>query len=164
MKRITKDYVCSCRIRGWTWGSWTNWQTNPFLSETVASPDVELPYFQVAKAMSAYRLGHFAEAIEWAEKTIKSPIVYPSAHAYAVLAMAHWQLGQKDVARIMLAKGNALTPKVLPSHEVVDLGDSWVAWLEARISLDEAEALMESDASGAANHSGQMVGQPASAQ
>ena len=105
-------------------------------------PDA-LPYFQVAKAMSAYRLGRFAEAIEWAEKTLKSPIVYPNAHAYAILAMAHWELGQKDVARIMLTKGNALTPNDLHSHEVVDLGDAWVAWLEARISLDEAATLIE---------------------
>jgi tetratricopeptide (TPR) repeat protein len=101
-----------------------------------------LPYFQVAKAFSAYRLGHFAEAIEWAEKTVKNPIIYPTIHAYAILAMAHWQLGQKDTARIMLAKGDSLTPNVLHSHEAVDLGDSWVAWLEARISLDEAGQLI----------------------
>ncbi len=30
------------------------------------------------------------------------------AKAYAVLAMAQWQLGQKDVARAMLAKGDRL--------------------------------------------------------
>jgi len=41
-------------------------------------PDA-LPYFQVAKAMSAYRLGRFAEAIEWAEKTLKGPVIYPNA-------------------------------------------------------------------------------------
>lgn len=105
-------------------------------------PDA-MPYFQVAKAMSAYRLGRYAEAIEWAEKTLKSPIIYPNAHAYAVLAMAHWQLGQEDVARVMLAKGDSLTPKISPTHEAVDLGDSWVAWLEARISLDEAATLIQ---------------------
>ena len=100
-------------------------------------------YFQVAKAMSAYRLGHFAESIEWAEKTLKSSIIYPNAHAYAILAMAHWKLGQKDVARVMLEHGDALTPNIAPRHEAVDLGDSWVAWLLARISLDEATALIQ---------------------
>ncbi len=105
-------------------------------------PDA-LPYFQVAKALSAYRLGRFAEAIEWAEKTLKGPIVYPNAHAYAILAMARWQLGQKDAAQILLAKGNSLTPNILHSHELRDMGDAWVAWLEARISLDEATALIE---------------------
>jgi tetratricopeptide (TPR) repeat protein len=102
-----------------------------------------LPYFQAAKAMSAYRLGRFAESIEWAEKTLTSSIIYPNAHAYAILAMAHWKLGQKDVARVMLEKGNSLTPNISPSDKHVDLGDSWVAWLLARISLDEAAALIQ---------------------
>ena len=107
-------------------------------------PDA-FPYFQVAKAMSAYRLGHFAEAIDWAENTLKGPIIYPNAHAYAILAMAHWQLGQKDTARIKLAKGESLTPNILHSHVSADIGDAWVAWLEARISLDEAGQLIQPD-------------------
>ena len=107
-------------------------------------PDA-LPYFQVAKAMSAYRLGRFAEAIEWAEKTLKGPVIYPNAHACAILAMAHWQLGQKDVARTTLAKGNTLAPGISHTNGAVDLGDSWVAWLEARISLDEAGRLIQPD-------------------
>ncbi len=74
--------------------------------------------------MSSYRLGHFVEAMEWAEKTLKGPIIYPNAHAYAILAMSHWQLGQKEAARRMLAKGDSLTPSILHSHEAVDLGDS----------------------------------------
>src|SRR6266705_3307354 len=102
-----------------------------------------LPYFQVAKAMSAYRLGRFTESIAWAEKTLKSSIIYPNAHAYAILAMAHWKLGQKEVARVMVDKGDSLTPNISPSDERVDLGDSWVAWLLARISLDEATALIQ---------------------
>jgi serine/threonine protein kinase/uncharacterized protein HemY len=101
-----------------------------------------LPYFQVTKAMSTYRLGRFAEAIEWGEKTLEGSIIYPNAHAYAILAMAHWKLGQKDVARVMLDKGDSLT-NILRSHEAVDLGESWVAWLVARISLDEATALIQ---------------------
>jgi hypothetical protein len=101
-----------------------------------------LPYFQVAKAMSAYRLGRFTESIEWAEKTLKSSIIYPKAHAYAILAVAHWKLGHKDVARVMLDNGESLTPNILPSQKTADLGVSWVAWLQARISLDEAIALI----------------------
>ena len=56
---------------------------------------------------------------------------------------AVWKLGQKDVARVMLEKGDSLTPNILPSHEPVDLGESWVAWLLARVSLDEATALIQ---------------------
>ena len=106
----------------------------------VAMP--EMNGFQVAKAMSAYRMGRSAEAIEWAEKTLRGTIIYPDAHAYAILAMADWQLGRKDAARVALAKGDSLTPKISPTNEAVDLGDSWVAWLEARISLDEAGQLI----------------------
>ena len=105
-------------------------------------PDA-MPWFQVAKAMSEFRLGHFAEAIEWGEKTIKGSKIYPNAHACAVLAMAHWHLGQKDTARVMLAKGNSLTPNIPSIPEAVNLGDSWVAWLQARISLDEATGLIQ---------------------
>ena len=111
-------------------------------SVSLGSNYPDAPYFQVAKALSVYRLGHFAEAIEWAEKTLKGPIVYPNAHAYAILAMADWQLGEKDAARRMLAKGNSLAPSVIHSHGVIDFGDPWMAWLEARISLDEAATLI----------------------
>jgi len=38
-----------------------------------------------------------------------------------------------------------LTPSILPSNQAVDLGDSWGAWLLARISLDEATALIHSE-------------------
>lgn len=93
--------------------------------------------------MATYRRGLFAESIEWAERTLKGPIVYPKAQAYAILAMAHWELGQKDVARLMLENGKSLIPNILRLHEAVDLGDSWVAWLVARISLDEATAIVQ---------------------
>src|SRR5262249_13385025 len=35
---------------------------------TLGSGDPALPYFQACKAMANYRLGRFAEAIEWGEK------------------------------------------------------------------------------------------------
>ena len=70
----------------------------------------DLPYFQACKAMSEYRLGHYSEANKWADKVIESSIASAQAKAYAVSAMAHWQLGQKDNAQTMLAKGNALMP------------------------------------------------------
>jgi Flp pilus assembly protein TadD len=87
--------------------------------------------------MSEYRLGNFSEAIAWGEKAAKSAATFAQAKAYAVLAMAHWQLGQKDEARAALARGDALAPRA------EDLGESWVAWLMARISLDEARRLIQ---------------------
>jgi eukaryotic-like serine/threonine-protein kinase len=103
-----------------------------------------LPYFQVAKAMSNYRLGHFDEAIQWAEKAVKNHRAESAAKAKAdaVLAMANWQLGQRSVALAALASGDQEAPRFSPEQGTQDLGESWTAWLMARISLDEATALM----------------------
>jgi serine/threonine protein kinase/tetratricopeptide (TPR) repeat protein len=115
-------------------------------SVAYGSSNESLPYFQACKAMSDYRLGQFPAAIEWADKASKSSSVDAEAKAYAVLAMADWQLGRKDAAQTMLAKGDALAPGVPRGHDAGDLGESWVAWLFARVSLDEAAALVESRA------------------
>jgi serine/threonine protein kinase len=107
------------------------------------SGDPSMPFFQTCKALSEYRLGHFAEAIKWGEKPLDSAPIYAQAHACAVLAMAHWQLGQKNEARTMLAKGGDLAPRNMPSSIDENSEDAWLAWLFARISLDEAAALIQ---------------------
>jgi len=103
-----------------------------------------MPFFQVCKALSEYRQGHFAEAVEWAQKPLKIPGIYVHGHAYAVLAMAYWRLGNQDAARALFAKGETLAPGILPVRDAEDPGNAWLAWLYARISLDEATLLMES--------------------
>ena len=102
-----------------------------------------LPHIQVCKALSNYRLGRFAEAVEGAEKPLNGSLDVAKAHAYAVQAMAHWRLGQKEEAQAMLAKGDALAPRILVGSDGVDIGRGWVAWLFARISLDEAATLIQ---------------------
>jgi tetratricopeptide (TPR) repeat protein len=115
-------------------------------SVTLGQSEASLPYFQACKAMSDYRLGRFREAIEWAEKAgTNSTMVDAQAKACAVSAMAHWQLGQAGTARSMLDEGDKLAPDIPSVHGTVDLGETWVAWLMARISLDEAAALIGSD-------------------
>jgi tetratricopeptide (TPR) repeat protein len=109
---------------------------------TIGKDDPAIGYFQACKALSEYRLGRFPEAVAWAEKSVKTSPVFAHAKGCAVLAMAQWQLGQKAAARAALAEGNTLAPPLAPQPDTVDLGDSWVAWLFARISLDEAEALI----------------------
>jgi serine/threonine protein kinase len=110
---------------------------------TVGKSEGATPYFQACKAMANYRRGHFPEAIEWAEEATKSSLIEAQAKAYAVAAMAHWQLGQKDAARAALAEGDKLEPNLLPANARGDIGESWVAWLFARVSLDEATALIQ---------------------
>jgi len=98
-------------------------------------------YFQACKAMSSYRLGHYTEAITWAQKSVASSAVYASAQGCAVLSMANWRLGRPAEARQMLAKGAALVPDnpgVNPNY------GWWADWLIARIEINEAKALVES--------------------
>ena len=57
--------------------------------------------------------------------------------------MAYWQLGEKDQAREMLAKGDSLAPRLMPASIAEDPGNAWLAWLFARIQLDEATALIK---------------------
>jgi hypothetical protein len=104
-----------------------------------------MPFFQVCKALSEYRLGHFSEAAQWAQKSVESTR-YANWHACGVLAMADWQLGKKDDARAMLARGEKLAPRIMPASVAQNPGNDWLAWLYARIQLDEATALIESAA------------------
>ena len=110
---------------------------------TLGQRESSLPFFQACKAMSNYRLERFPAAVEWGEKATKSSMPYAQAKAYAVLAMADWQLEEKDTAQAMLAKGDLLAPSHQSAKNGEDIGESWVAWLFARISLDEATALVQ---------------------
>jgi len=102
-----------------------------------------MPYFQDCKALCKYRQGHYAEAVEWAQKPLKIPGIYVHGHSYAVLAMAYWRLGEKENARAVLAKGDTLEPGIMPASIAEDPGSAWLAWLFARIQLDEATALIQ---------------------
>jgi len=110
-----------------------------------------LPYFQGCKALSQLRQGRLAEAIEWAEKPLNSSHVYARANAYAVLAMAHWQLGHTEQARAMLAQGDSLVPKITFVPNAQNVGGEWLAWLFTRIWLAEATTLIQPVANDANN-------------
>jgi len=101
-----------------------------------------LPFFAVCKGLSEYRLGHFAQAADWAQKSLNSSRKDAYPHAYGVLALADWKLGKKADARAMLAAGEALAPRTMPASVAQDPGTAWLVWLYARIQLEEAEALI----------------------
>jgi tetratricopeptide (TPR) repeat protein len=110
---------------------------------TVGAVDITaMPFFQVCKALSEYRLGHFSEAAQWAQKSVDNPR-YASWHACGILAMADWQLGKKEEAKAMLARGEKLAPRIMPASVAQSPGNDWLAWLYARIQLDEATALID---------------------
>jgi len=112
-------------------------------SVTLDNSNDLLPYSQTAKALSEYRQGHYVEAIHWAKKPLDHAEVYAQSHACAILAMAYWQIGQKDEARAILVKGKALAEKIVPGRDPEKIGGAWVAWLFSKIQLDEAAALIQ---------------------
>jgi len=102
-----------------------------------------LPFYQDCKALAEYRLGNYSEAIEWAQKPLRIPGIYVHGHTYATLALAYWQLGAKTKAHEMLAKGEALDPSIMPANVAQDPSNTWLAWLFARLQLDEAAAFIQ---------------------
>jgi tetratricopeptide (TPR) repeat protein len=108
---------------------------------TLGNKDVGIGYFQACKALSEFREGRFAQAVEWAQQARTNSEVFASAEGCAVLAMAQWRLGLKDAARDTLSQGNKLAPEISSGHPV-ELGDLWLDWLVARILLAEAAELV----------------------
>jgi serine/threonine protein kinase/tetratricopeptide (TPR) repeat protein len=104
-----------------------------------------MPFFQTCKALSEYRQAHYAQAVEWCQKALDGPPNAAQAHVFAVLAMAYWNFEKKEEARAMLAKGDLLAPREMPASVAEDPGSAWLAWLYARIQLDEAAALIRSN-------------------
>ena len=114
-----------------------------------------LPFFAVCKGLSEYRLGHFAQAADWAQKSLNSSRKDAHPHAYGVLALADWKLGKKADARAMLAAGEALAPRTMPASVAQDPGTAWLVWLYGRIQLEEAEALINPPSQAASEQNAQ---------
>jgi serine/threonine protein kinase/tetratricopeptide (TPR) repeat protein len=140
-ERMAKD--CLLRpISDLDW-HWLDGMTDTVIA--LGNDESAMPFFQTTMALSNYRKGRFPQAIEWAEKSLGRPEVYANAHAYAILAMAHGRLGQAGEARTMLEKGEALAPKLNSQASNEDIGSGWMAWLFARIALDEAAELIAAE-------------------
>jgi serine/threonine protein kinase len=105
----------------------------------------DLPSFQYCKALAEYRLGHFTQAIDWAERTIKFPLPYPEAGSYAVIAMAKYQLKQIAGAHAAFAKFIELTETKLPKLSDGDLDGGWRDWIVLQALLAEAKTLIKAD-------------------
>lgn len=102
-----------------------------------------LPYFQLGKAMSLHRLGRNEAAIRLASEVRQGPHEYTHAQACAILAMAHWQRGEAATARTLLDMGTQLAPPRMPDRVRNDPDRGWLAWVFARVSLNEASKLLQ---------------------
>jgi len=119
---------------------------------TVGKDQGAMPYFQCCKALVEYRQGHFASAIEWAQKSLDGPqFIYAQAEAYPVLAMAHHRLKQHDQAKAALAKGTELVQSKLPPMGSGDLGIDWQGWIFAQALMHEAASLIQPAAAAESN-------------
>src|SRR6185436_5650028 len=87
---------------------------------TLGSGNSGIGYFQACKALSEYREGGFAQAVEWTERGRTNSEAFASAEACAVLTMAQWRLGLKDAAQATLNEGIRLAQDI-SSNQAVDL-------------------------------------------
>jgi serine/threonine protein kinase len=122
-------------------------------SVSVGSQDPSIHFFDLPKGLAEYRRGHFANALAWMEKVIQAgktnADVNSDVVAYAVVAMAENQLEHPAKAHAALARSSDIFRTTMQPPAEADYGESWHAWLLARILLQEAQALIE-DPSGPA--------------
>ncbi len=105
----------------------------------------ELPWFQLCKALAAYRQGEPSTAATFARKTLTAAgwELERDATAYAILAMAEHQLKQPQQARQALAEAVSIIQTRLPQTDKGELDQNWVDGVIARILLREAREFVE---------------------
>jgi hypothetical protein len=100
------------------------------------------------EALAKYRLGQFASAVDWAEKTLeheKEP-GWITVETFATLAMSRHQLKQSDLAQAALKRAEDDANKTLPKLDSADLGSDWIDVIICDALLREAKALIEGTA------------------
>ncbi|MCX6924054.1 MAG: hypothetical protein NT154_12720, partial [Verrucomicrobia bacterium] len=115
----------------------------------------DLPWFHLIMSLGEYRQGHFAGAVDWAQKALShaGDDLNRDVEACTVLAMAQHRSKQEEEAGASLAKGVELAEQRLPKLESGDLGDGWLDWLIAHILLREAQGLIGGQADLLSNQS-----------
>ncbi|MFO1499396.1 MAG: hypothetical protein U1G07_13540 [Verrucomicrobiota bacterium] len=88
------------------------------------------------KALAAYRspAAIARRRRNGAEKAIASAQTQAQAQRRMGCCRCPLAAGGKETARVMLKRGEAPAPAVLPTREREDPGQAWLAWLYARVS------------------------------
>jgi hypothetical protein len=110
---------------------------------TTSGKDLQdLPWFQFARALSDYRRGHYDEASNLARTVLNQPGRQEDREleAMSVLAMAQQRNGDRQSARMTLARARELESRV-PKLEGATRGN-WHDWIIAQVLLREAGALI----------------------
>jgi len=108
------------------------------------------PAMASTKALAEFRQGRFADAADWAERTLSPRLLvlsggarsYVEVETYAVLAMARHQLHQNEAAQAALGSGDKIAQDKLPKLETGDLGENWPDWVFSHALLREAKAVI----------------------
>jgi tetratricopeptide (TPR) repeat protein len=108
-----------------------------------------LPFFQCCKALAEYRLGNWQGATNWAGRAAQNPFPYSRAEAYAVLAMAQFQLRHADEARNALKLCDGVVETKLAKFTDKDLGGDWRDLIIAHALQSEAKQLIDGGPSAA---------------
>jgi len=94
-------------------------------------------YFVLAKGLTDYRAGRHEQALEWLRRFAPSPDgTHSDATGFAVLAMAHHQLGHADQARASFDSARAIVGR---KPQNITRDGPWLEWLHFEILCREAE-------------------------
>jgi serine/threonine protein kinase len=101
------------------------------------------PFLQACKSLAEYRQGHWSAATDWAQQSAQDPFPYSQAEAYAVLAMAQYQLKQRGDSLATLEKCAAIIETKMPKLKGGNLGQDWRDWIIVHALMAEAKGLIE---------------------
>jgi tetratricopeptide (TPR) repeat protein len=109
-----------------------------------------LPWLQFAKALAAYRLGNYSNAVEILNKNLAARLRFSDnmryLEGYMVLAMAHSRLDQMDEAHDAFARGAEIANSMLSnpaSSHISGVGRVWQNLLFGHVLMREAKVLIE---------------------
>ena len=95
--------------------------------------------------MAEYRLGNWNAATNWAGRAAANSYPYSSAEAYAILAMAQFQLKHAEESRAILKRCTEIVEIKLPKFTDTDLGGDWRDLIIARALQSEAKLLIKGE-------------------
>jgi len=106
------------------------------------------PYFLFCKSLAEFRLGHYEEAVKWAQRATASPFAHPKAGGYSVIAMSQFKLNQLNEARAALSESQKIIDQQMPRPEQ-ELGRDWRDWIIVHALHSEAKRMIEGDSTSA---------------
>ena len=118
------------------------------LAVTGTEKDGYYHFFMMSKGLADHRAGRYAEAVKCLERfPANADGTHWDATKLAVLALAHYRLGDTKEAEAALAKSKAILAQKMPDPAKGRLfGDrDWHDWLHAQILCREAEALLKNE-------------------